>query len=99
MLRKQPPGRLLPSAHAVDREYRVLAALKDTTVAVPKVLHLCTDASKLGAKFYIMTFVNGHLHLNPTLPDLTSEARQRTYSAMAGALVLDLILWTLVHAC
>jgi aminoglycoside phosphotransferase (APT) family kinase protein len=91
VLRKQPPGRLLPSAHAVDREYQVLAALQATPVAVPTVVSLCTDADVLGAQFYVMKFVDGQLHLDPTLPDSTTEHRAAVYKAMVGV--------HLVNAC
>ena len=63
MLRKKPHGTVLASAHAVDREFRVLAALKDTAVPVPRAVCLCEDDSVLGAPFYIME----HLHVGPLL--------------------------------
>ena len=56
VLRRQPPGKLLKSAHAVDREFRVMAALKDTDVPVPRVLHLCEDRDVIGSMFYVMEF-------------------------------------------
>lgn len=59
VLRKQPPGTLLASAHAVDREYRVLQALEHTAVPVPRPLLLCQDASVLGTQFYVMEFAAG----------------------------------------
>ena len=61
MLRKKPHGNVLASAHAVDREFRVLKALQRTSVPVPRVLCLCEDAAVLGAPFYIME----HLHVRP----------------------------------
>ena len=54
VLRKQPPGELLPSAHQVDREYKVMHALEGTDVPVPKMYCLCEDASVIGTKFYVM---------------------------------------------
>lgn len=59
VLRKQPPGKLLASAHAVDREFRVLKALEDTAVPVPRPLVLCQDPSVLGTQFYVMEFAAG----------------------------------------
>src|SRR3546814_14181049 len=59
VLRKQPPGALLPSAHAVDREYRVMAALAGTTVPVPRMLHYCAASSVLGPPFYLMSYAQG----------------------------------------
>ena len=57
VLRKKPPGRVLASAHAVEREFRVLAALRETPVPVPAALCLCEDASVLGTPFYVMAHV------------------------------------------
>ena len=54
VLRRQPPGKLLKSAHAVDREYKVLAALANTDVPVAKVYHLCEDRGVIGSMFYLM---------------------------------------------
>ena len=62
VLRRQPPGKLLKSAHAVDREYRVLAALADTDVPVVKVYHLCEDPEVIGSMFDIMEFCDGNVH-------------------------------------
>jgi acyl-CoA dehydrogenase/acyl-CoA dehydrogenase family protein 10 len=59
VLRKQPPGQLLASAHAVDREYRVLRALEGTRVPVPRPLALCQDKAVLGTQFYVMEFAAG----------------------------------------
>jgi aminoglycoside phosphotransferase (APT) family kinase protein len=61
VLRKKPPGKLLPSAHAVDREYRILKALQDTDVPVPRVFLLCEDDSVIGTSFYIMERVRGRI--------------------------------------
>jgi len=57
VMRKQPPGELLPSAHQVDREYKVMAALWATPVPVPKMYCLCEDVSIIGTKFYIMDYI------------------------------------------
>jgi acyl-CoA dehydrogenase/acyl-CoA dehydrogenase family protein 10 len=59
VIRKQPPGQLLASAHAVDREYRVLRALEGTGVPVPRPLALCQDKGVLGTQFYVMEFAAG----------------------------------------
>ncbi|CAI5940038.1 unnamed protein product [Closterium sp. NIES-64] len=90
VLRKKPPGHLLKSAHAVEREFQVLAALGSqaggATVPVPAVHALCTDPSVIGTPFYIMDFVPGRIFTNPCLPDLPPAARTQIYTAMAGTL-------------
>ncbi len=86
VLRKKPPGDLLPSAHAVDREYRVMAALQDTDVPVPEMLHLCMDRDVIGTEFYVMEMVEGEVFQDPSLPDLTREARRVFYDSFASAL-------------
>jgi len=82
VLRKQPPGKLLPSAHAVDREYRVIRALADMDVPVPEVYHLCEDPEVLGGKFYIMSFEDGRGFWKASLPDLTNAERAGIYDEM-----------------
>ena len=67
VLRRQPPGKLLKSAHAVDREFRVINALQSSDVPVPKAYHLCEDASVIGSMFYIMAFVEGDIFWNSAL--------------------------------
>lgn len=75
VLRKQPPGNLLKSAHAVDREFRVLKALEGTPVPVAKALHLCEDREVLGSMFYIMTYEDGQIFWDPALPQLEKTER------------------------
>lgn len=83
VLRRQPPGKLLKSAHAVDREYRVLNALKDTDVPVAKVYHLCEDRDVIGSMFYIMEFCDGHIYWGAALPEIESnEKRAAMYDEM-----------------
>jgi aminoglycoside phosphotransferase (APT) family kinase protein len=86
VLRKQPPGALLPSAHAVDREYRVLAALAGTAVPVPRPLLYGEDPTIIGTPFYVMERLRGRIFRSPTLPDLAAEARRPVYLAMADTL-------------
>jgi aminoglycoside phosphotransferase (APT) family kinase protein len=86
VLRKQPPGRLLPSAHAIDREFRVMQALRDTGVPVPRMLHYESDASILGTPFYVMAHVQGRVLKDPLLPDETPSARGAMYDAMNATL-------------
>lgn len=68
VLRRQPPGKLLKSAHAVDREYRVIAALQSTDVPVASVYHLCEDTAVIGSMFYLMEYCEGTVFWNPAVP-------------------------------
>ncbi len=69
VLRRKPPGVLLKSAHAVDREFRVQSALAGTDVPVAKMYHLCEDDDVIGSMFYVMDHVNGRNQTMPTMPD------------------------------
>lgn len=86
VLRRKPPGKLLPSAHAVDREYRVLQALHGSAAPVARPLHLCTDESVIGSMFYLMAFVEGRIFWDPSLPDLDPGARADVYDAILRAM-------------
>lgn len=86
VLRRKPPGLLLKSAHAVDREFKVIAALADTEVPVAKVYHLCEDESVIGSMFFLMEFVDGVVHWDATLPGLDNEQRRVMYDEMNRAL-------------
>jgi aminoglycoside phosphotransferase (APT) family kinase protein len=83
VLRKQPPGELLPSAHQVDREYRVMDALYATDVPVPKMYCLCEDPAIIGTKFYVMEFIEGRLFTETLLPSLTPPEREAIYLDLA----------------
>lgn len=87
VLRKKPPGKLLPSAHAVDREYRIMRALAGTDVPVPEALALCEDDAVVGAAFFVMRHVNGRIFWNPTLPELTNDDRRALYEEYVRVLV------------
>lgn len=76
VLRRQPPGKLLKSAHAVDREFRVMRALAGTGVPVPRVLGLCTDREVIGSMFYVMAFADGRIFWDAALPELGSAAER-----------------------
>jgi len=82
VLRRKPPGLLLPSAHAVDREYRVITALAATNVPVPRTYVLCEDEAIIGTPFYVMDYVEGRIFWEPTLPGLSPDVRARVYDAM-----------------
>jgi aminoglycoside phosphotransferase (APT) family kinase protein len=75
VLRKQPAGELLPSAHAVDREYRVITALGRTDVPVPRTYWYCEDRSVLGTPFFVMAFTDGRHFWDPALPELDAADR------------------------
>lgn len=83
VLRKKPPGKLLPSAHLIEREYRILRALPGTDVPVPPARLLCEDASVIGTPFYVMDHVAGRVISAVTLPQLTREERSGIYSDYA----------------
>lgn len=82
VLRRKPPGLLLASAHQVDREYRVIKALQDTEVPVPRALALCEDDSVIGSMFYVMSFEAGRIFWDPVLPQLQREERRAIYDDM-----------------
>ncbi len=86
VLRKQPPGELLPSAHAIDREYRVISALRETGVPVPPALLYCDDRAVVGTPFYVMERVEGRVFHDCTLPGVAPAERHAMYEAMARAL-------------
>jgi aminoglycoside phosphotransferase (APT) family kinase protein len=83
VLRRKPPGELLASAHAVDREYRVLKALSDTDVPVAKTYLLCEDERVIGSMFYVMEYLNGRVFWDPKLPEISgNEERAAMYDEM-----------------
>jgi len=86
VLRKKPPGDLLPSAHAVDREYRVISALAESGVPVPNAYLLCDDVSVIGQMFYVMDYVPGRVPAERGMPGYTEADRRDMYHAMARVL-------------
>ncbi len=82
VLRKKPPGKLLPSAHAVDREFRVISALWETDVPVAKPYLLCQDPAVIGTDFYIMEFVEGRVFHNLELADMAPTEQASMYQEM-----------------
>jgi aminoglycoside phosphotransferase (APT) family kinase protein len=82
VLRRKPPGRLLPSAHAIEREYRVMRALADTDVPVARMLGLCEDESVIGTAFYVMEYIEGRVLWDPMLPGMTPEERAAHYDEL-----------------
>ncbi|EPS60542.1 hypothetical protein M569_14260, partial [Genlisea aurea] len=87
VMRKKPPGKLLESAHAVEREFQVLHALGiHTSVPVPRVYCLCTDPSVIGTPFYIMDYLEGRIYIDPKLPGVAPARRRQIYHETAKAL-------------
>ena len=86
VLRRKPPGVLLKSAHAVDREFRVISALAGSGVPVPQALVLCEDDDVIGSAFYVMEHVVGRILWDPSLPEFTASDRARVYDSMNIAL-------------
>lgn len=86
VLRKKPPGKLLPSAHAVDREYRIMNALKDSDVPVARMHCLCEDADVIGTPFFVMDYVTGRIFWNVQLPDLEPAERSAIYEELMRVL-------------
>lgn len=82
VLRRKPPGQLLASAHAVDREYRVISALHGTGFPVARTYALCTDESVIGTWFYIMDMVEGRVFWDTTFPEVSAEDRPKYFDAM-----------------
>jgi aminoglycoside phosphotransferase (APT) family kinase protein len=82
VLRKKPPGKLLPSAHAVEREYQVISALKESSIPVPRPYLLCEDESVIGQPFFVMAWVEGRVFSDPELPGLAPAERSNVYDAM-----------------
>jgi len=82
VLRRKPPGKLLPSAHAVDREFRIISALHPTGFPVAKPYLLCEDESVIGTMFYVMECVEGRIYWGPMLPDQSPKQRAEIYDAM-----------------
>lgn len=83
VLRKKPPGKLLPSAHQIEREYRILTSLPREQIPLPSVRLFCEDATVIGTPFYVMDYTEGRVISNPTLPQLTPEERGLIYANLA----------------
>jgi aminoglycoside phosphotransferase (APT) family kinase protein len=83
VLRKKPPGKLLPSAHQIEREYRILTSLPRDQIPLPSVRLFCEDATIIGTPFYVMDHVAGRVIASPTLPQLAAEERGALYADFA----------------
>ncbi|WP_375779429.1 phosphotransferase family protein [Bradyrhizobium sp. ma5] len=86
VLRRKPFGALLPSAHAIEREFRLLTALETTDLRVPHPIALCEDPAVIGVPFYLMEMVTGRNYFNATLPDVPKAERRGMYASMVDTL-------------
>lgn len=90
VLRKKPPGKLLSkTAHQVEREYRIIHALEQTDVPVPKAYCLCEDTAVIGTAFYIMEFLDGRIFEDPSFPGVTVGERNGMWVGPANLQALD----------
>src|ERR671923_311927 len=88
VLRRKPPGRLLPSAHAVDREYRVISALHKVDFPVARPHVLCEDESVIGTAFYVMDYVEGRVLWDQSLPGMTKRERTEIWDELNRVIAL-----------
>jgi aminoglycoside phosphotransferase (APT) family kinase protein len=88
VLRKKPAGKLMPSAHAIDREHRVMSALAKTNVPVPSMLAYCEDESIVGTPFFLMSYIDGRTFTDQSLPSLKKEDRAAIYADMNRVLAV-----------
>jgi aminoglycoside phosphotransferase (APT) family kinase protein len=86
VLRRKPSGPLLPSAHAIEREYQVMTALRGSGVPVPGTILLCDDPSVIGTPFYVMEYIDGHPMIDSSLPDASPDDRRAIYRSMITVL-------------
>ena len=86
VLRRKPTGKLLKSAHMIEREFRVLKALETCGYPAPRALALCADESVIGTAFYVMAYVEGRIFWDPAAPELARSERAPVYDAMNAAL-------------
>ncbi len=86
VLRRKPPGKLLPSAHAVEREYKVITALGAQGFPAPKTYALCEDPDIIGTPFFIMDFVEGRIFWDSSLPEVARKERAPLYFALVDTL-------------
>jgi aminoglycoside phosphotransferase (APT) family kinase protein len=90
VLRRKPPGPLLPSAHAVDREFRVMRALAETAVPVPRVYALCEDDAVIGSAFYVMEHLDGRIFWDQRLPEIANAAERAAMFDSMNRVIADL---------
>ena len=86
VLRRKPPGKLLPGAHAVEREYQIMSALAETDVPVPHCYALCEDVDVIGTPFFIMEMMDGRIIWEPRMPEVALADRADHYAAMVSVI-------------
>ena len=85
-MRKKPPGELLPQAHQVDREFRMLEALSSVQFPVPRPILYCSDTSIIGTEFYLMEYVKGRIFRDDSLPSMQPAERSAIFTALIQTL-------------
>jgi aminoglycoside phosphotransferase (APT) family kinase protein len=86
VLRRKPPGKLLPSAHAVEREYRVMSALGPLGFPVPRTYANCEDDGVIGTAFFIMDFIDGRIFWDASLPDVAPAGRRALFMELVDVM-------------
>ena len=86
VLRKKPPGKLLPKAHAVDREFKVMSALGNTDVPVPKMIGYCDNPEIIGTEFFLMEYIEGRIITSPAMEGYSNIERRNVYVSLARTL-------------
>ena len=86
VLRKKPPGKLLPKAHAVDREFKVMSALEKTNIPVPKMISYCDNPEIIGSEFFLMEYIEGRIISSPAMEGYSSSERRDVYISLARTL-------------
>ena len=98
VLRKQPSGNLLNSAHGIDREFQIMQALTNTSVPVPRMYCYCSNKSIIGSEFFVMEYVKGRIFKNASLPELKKHERYAIYSSICDVLVkIHSVNWKSLH--
>ena len=86
VLRKKPSGKLLKSAHMIEREFQVMTALEKTGVPVPKMIYLCDDSDEIGEPYFVMEYIEGRSFLDPRIPEVSFLERRQVYDEIVKGL-------------
>ena len=88
VLRKKPSGKLLKSAHMIEREFQVMTALENTAVPVPKMIYLCNDPDEIGTPYFVMEYIEGRSFLDPQILEVSFLERRQVYDEIVKGLSL-----------